>query len=56
MPNVYIVLTVFLVIFAISIFVWVKMEKAKISENKLNRDNDDAKTYIDHYRNTGENS
>ena len=56
MPNVYIVLTVILVIFAISIFIWVKMSKARISDNKLNRDNVGENAYIDHYKNKGENS
>ena len=56
MPNVYIVLTVFLVIFAISIFVWVKMEKAKIGDNRLSPDRADENSYIDHRDNTGENS
>ena len=56
MPNIYIVLTILLVTFAISIFIWVKMSKAKISDNKLNRDNVGENTYIDHYENTGENS
>ena len=56
MPNVYVVLTVILVIFAISIFVWVKMSKAKINDNRPIRNSADEKTYIDHYKNTGENS
>ena len=56
MPIVYIVLTVVLVIFAISIFIWVKLSKARISDNKLNGNNADEKNYIDHYKNTGENS
>jgi hypothetical protein len=56
MPSIYIVLTVLLVTLAISIFIWVKLSKARISDNRLNSDSVDEKTYDDHYENTGDNS
>jgi hypothetical protein len=55
MPNIYIVLTVLLVTFAISIFVWVKMSKARIRDNRLNSDNNDERAYNDYSDNTGDN-
>jgi multisubunit Na+/H+ antiporter MnhC subunit len=56
MPILYIVLTAILVIFAVSIFIWVKLSKARISDNSLNSDNVDEETFDDLNENTGENS
>jgi len=56
MPIIYIVLTAILVIFAISIFIWVKLSKARISSNRLSSEHIDERTYEDLNEKTGDNS